>query len=113
MGARRLTLLKPHSPQTEGSEVRRTELLTKSNCDAMTALCCQCSAGILERMSRANLMCNFLPPQQITSEMNEIVWIFEIDCLCMQQYHPLQRAQSCQCKPNQPHQQQWTWWQTA
>ena len=31
----------------------------------------------------------------------------------MQQYHPLQRAQSCQSKPDQPHQQRWTWWQTV
>ena len=58
-------------------------------------------------------MCSVLAPRQITSEFVSTVWMCEVDSLCMQQYHQLQRAQSCQSELNQPHQQRWIWWRTA
>ena len=65
----------------------------------------QCLRGNSHRKSRSMLMCSALALQQITCEIIGTVLMCEVDSLCTQQYHQLQRAQSCQSKPNRPHQQ--------
>ena len=85
--------------------MRRTGLSDLGSMWPFPHFAVQCLTGNSHRMSRGVPTCSVLASQQITCEMIDIAWMYEIDSLCMQQYHQLQRAQSCQSKPNQPHQQ--------